>query len=163
MAMSTPEDFMRRAIELSRRKLADGERPFGAVIVRNAEILAEGSAQQLSTNDPTAHAEIVAIRAAANALGTNDLSECDLYTSCEPCPMCTGAIWYGRLRKTYYANVTADFEALGRTTQRTAADDAVLPIEQRPRYERLLAGEARQVLEDWKKSPEFTAAMQRST
>jgi guanine deaminase len=161
--MSTPEDFMRRAIELSRRKLADGERPFGAVIVRNGEIIAEGSAQQLSTNDPTAHAEIVVIRAAAKARGTNDLSDCDLYTSCEPCPMCTGAIWYARLRKVYYANVTADFAALGRTTQQTAVEEARLPIEQRPRYERLLAGEAQKVLDDWKKSPEFAAAMQRST
>jgi guanine deaminase len=161
--MQKSEEFMRRAIELSRQKLVDGERPFGAVIVRGSEIIAEGSAQQLSTNDPTAHAEIVAIRAAAKALGTNDLSECDLYTSCEPCPMCAGAIWYGRLRKTYYANVTADFEALGRTTQRAAAEETAAPITQRPRYERLLASEARKVLDDWQKTAEFTAAMQRST
>ena len=159
----TVEDLMRRAIAMSRMKLAAGERPFGCVIARDGTIVAEGAAQQLATNDPTAHAEIVAIRSAARTLGSNDLSGCDLYTSCEPCPMCAGAIWYARIRNVYYANVTADFEALGRTTQRIAAEEVSIPIEQRTRYARLLADEAVEVLHEWKAMPEFAAAIERAT
>ena len=147
--MPTHEDFMRRAIALSRRKLALGERPFGAVVVRDGQIIGEGSAQQVSTNDPTAHAEITAIRQAAHALGTNDLSGCTIYTSCEPCPMCTAVIWYTGIDATYYANVRTDFNMSGRDTA-SVVEQTCAPLDRRKRpHIRLLAAEAYQVLEDW--------------
>ena len=82
--------------------------PFGAVIVRNSEIIASGHNEVLKTNDPTAHAEITAIRRASEALGTFDLSECILYTSCYPCPMCMGAIFWARIPTVYYASSMDD-------------------------------------------------------
>ncbi len=82
--------------------------PFGAVIVRNGEIIASGHNEVLKTNDPTAHAEITAIRRASEALGTYDLSECILYTSCYPCPMCMGAIFWARIPTVYYASSMDD-------------------------------------------------------
>lgn len=88
-------------------KRGDGG-PFGAVIVRNGEILASGHNEVLKTNDPTAHAEITAIRRASEALSTFDLSECILYTSCYPCPMCMGAIFWARIPTVYYASSMDD-------------------------------------------------------
>ncbi|HEY3861523.1 MAG TPA: nucleoside deaminase [Verrucomicrobiae bacterium] len=107
-------DFMRAAIELAtqhmRRK--DGG-PFGALVTRGGEILAQGWNKVTSTNDPTAHAEIIAIRAAASAVGTHELRGCVLYTSCEPCPMCLGAAWWSRLDRIVYAGARADAAAAG--------------------------------------------------
>lgn len=101
--------FLNRAIELSRIGMEKGEGgPFGAVIVRDGEIIAEGNNQVLATNDPTNHAEVVAIRRATEKLGRFDLSDCELYTSCEPCPMCLGAIYWARPKKVYYANTKHD-------------------------------------------------------
>jgi guanine deaminase len=105
---------LRRAIELARdsaSSLAGG--PFGAVIVRGEEIIAEGTNQVTTTNDPTAHAEVMAIREACRRLGTFRLSGCDLYTSCEPCPMCLGAIYWARLDRIYYAATRDDAAAAG--------------------------------------------------
>ena len=102
-------DFMTQAIELSRTGMRAGEGgPFGAVIVQDGEIIAEGNNQVLMTNDPTAHAEVVAIRRACAKLGRFDLSDCELYTSCEPCPMCLGAIYWARPKAVYYANTKRD-------------------------------------------------------
>jgi guanine deaminase len=103
------EKFMRRAIELSRthmQKQAGG--PFGAVIVKDGKIVAEGWNQVTSTNDPTAHAEVTAIRNACKALGNFDLSGTELYTSCEPCPMCLSAAYWARVSKIYFAATRAD-------------------------------------------------------
>lgn len=106
--------FMKRAVALSLEKMrADQGGPFGAVIVREGEIIAEGWNQVTSTNDPTAHAEIVAIRRACDALGLFNLQDCDIYTSCEPCPMCLGAIYWARLRRVYFANTRADAAKIG--------------------------------------------------
>ncbi len=100
---------MQRAIELSKQGMRAGEGgPFGAVIVQNGQIIAEGNNQVLLTNDPTAHAEVVAIRRACANLGRFDLSDCELYTSCEPCPMCLGAIYWARPKAVYYANTKQD-------------------------------------------------------
>jgi tRNA(Arg) A34 adenosine deaminase TadA len=105
---------MKRAVALSLEKMrADQGGPFGAVIVREGEIIAEGWNQVTSTNDPTAHAEIVAIRRACDALGLFNLQDCDIYTSCEPCPMCLGAIYWARLRRVYFANTRADAAKIG--------------------------------------------------
>lgn len=107
--MDIAEEFLIRAIELSRQGMMQGSGgPFGCVIVKDGEIIGEGSNQVLSSNDPTAHAEIVAIRNACTALGTFQLNGCDVYTSCEPCPMCLGAIYWARPSRVIYANTKAD-------------------------------------------------------
>ena len=94
------EDHMRRAIALSLDMMRSGRGgPFGAVVVKNDKIVAEGFNQVTSRNDPTAHAEVVAIRLACEALDTFDLTGCEIFTSCEPCPMCLGAIYWARLGK----------------------------------------------------------------
>ena len=95
------EELMRKAIELSIENVANGGGPFGAVIAKDGEIIATGANRVTSQCDPTAHAEVSAIRAAASKLGTFNLSGCEIYTSCEPCPMCLGAIYWARLDKMY--------------------------------------------------------------
>jgi tRNA(Arg) A34 adenosine deaminase TadA len=108
------DKFMQRAAALSLEMMrANSGGPFGAVIVRDGEIIAEGWNQVTATNDPTAHAEIVAIRRACAALGSFNLPECDIYTSCGPCPMCLGAIYWARLRRIHFANTRADAAKLG--------------------------------------------------
>jgi tRNA(Arg) A34 adenosine deaminase TadA len=110
--MST--EFMRRAIALALENVRSGRGgPFGAVIVKDGRILAEGANRVTSTNDPTAHAEIVAIRKACRALNDFQLAGCDLYTTCEPCPMCFGAIYWARPARLIYACTAADAAAAG--------------------------------------------------
>ena len=104
---------MRKAIELSIENVANGGGPFGAVIAKNGEIIATGVNRVTASCDPTVHAEVSAIRAAAAKLGTFDLSGYELYTSCEPCPMCLGAIYWARLDKMYYANNKTDAKNIG--------------------------------------------------
>ena len=104
---------MRRAIELSLRNVAEGGGPFGAVVARGGEIVAEGVNRVTAQCDPTAHAEVAAIRAAARKLGTFDLSGCDIYASCEPCPMCLGAIYWARLDRLFYAATKDDAARAG--------------------------------------------------
>lgn len=105
---------MREAIRLSVEKMEAGfGGPFGAVVVRDGEIIARGYNNVLATNDPTAHAEVDVIRKACQALGTFQLTDCELYTSCEPCPMCLGAIYWARPRKVYYANSKEDAAKAG--------------------------------------------------
>lgn len=104
----TKEELMRKAIELSIDNVANGGGPFGAVIARNGEIIATGVNRVTAQCDPTAHAEVSAIRAAATQLRTFNLSGCEIYTSCEPCPMCLGAIYWARLDKIYFANNQQD-------------------------------------------------------
>ena len=97
--------FLKRAIELSKLGMQSGSGgPFGCVIVKDEEIIGEGYNMVISTNDPTAHAEVVAIRNACKKLSAYQLSECDVYTSCEPCPMCVGAIYWARPKRVVYAN-----------------------------------------------------------
>lgn len=102
------EGFMREAINLSIRNIDENGGPFGAVIVKDGEIIARGVNRVTSNNDPTAHAEVNAIREAAQKLGTFDLKGCEIYSSCEPCPMCLGAIYWAHLDKLYYANTKKD-------------------------------------------------------
>jgi guanine deaminase len=107
--MSSPQEFMSEAVRLSlenMQKNAGG--PFGAVIVKDGEIVGRGRNKVTSTNDPTAHAEVSAIRDACTNLKTFDLSGCEIYTSCEPCPMCYGAISRARIQKIWYANTGKD-------------------------------------------------------
>ena len=109
----TSEELMRRAIELSENSVLNGGGPFGAVIAKDGEIVAEGSNKVTIDNDPTAHAEVCTIRNACQKLGTFDLSGCVIYTSCEPCPMCFGAIYWAHLDKIYYANERKDAGKIG--------------------------------------------------
>lgn len=107
------EDFMRKAIELSIENVKNGGGPFGAVIVKDGEIVATGVNRVTANHDPTAHAEVSAIRAACEKLGTFDLEGCEIYTSCEPCPMCLGAIYWAHLDKIYYGNNKTDAARIG--------------------------------------------------
>ena len=149
------EGFMRRAIALSRQGMeADRGGPFGAVVVADGRIVAEGWNQVTSTNDPTAHAEVVAIRNAGAALGRFDLRGCEVYTSCEPCPMCLAALYWARVDRVYYANDRVDAARIG-------FDDAAfyrevtLPIEGRSlAMVRLLPTEARAVFDAWERKPD---------
>lgn len=126
---------MRRAIVLSVDNVRNGGGPFGAVITRNGEVVATGVNRVTANDDPTAHAEVSAIRNAAEALGTFDLSDCEIYTSCEPCPMCLGAIYWARLKKVYFANNKTDAKNIG-------FDDSFIYDELAlPRQERKLASE----------------------
>jgi guanine deaminase len=106
--------FMARAIQLSIDNVNSGRGgPFGAVVVKEGTIVAEAANQVTATNDPTAHAEVLAIREACRKLGVFDLEGCEIYTSCEPCPMCLGAIYWARLSRIYFANAGADACGIG--------------------------------------------------
>jgi guanine deaminase len=108
------EKFMSRAIELAQHGIdANDGGPFGCIIVRNGEIIAEGNNRVTSTNDPTAHAEVVAIRNACEKLGTFQLDDCVIYTSCEPCPMCLGAIYWARPKQIFYGCTREDAAEIG--------------------------------------------------
>lgn len=104
---------MQYAVALSRKGMEQGDGgPFGSIVVRGEEIVGEGWNQVLCENDPTAHAEVMAIRDACKRLGTFQLTDCEIYTSCEPCPMCLGAIYWARPSKVYYANTKEDAAAI---------------------------------------------------
>ena len=108
------DTFMARALALSLENVRSGRGgPFGAVIVRGGKIIAEGVNSVTATNDPTAHAEMVAIREACRKLQSFELAECEIYTSCEPCPMCLGAIYWARPARVYFANSAADAAQAG--------------------------------------------------
>ncbi len=151
----TAEDCMRRAIALSFETMnAAGGGPFGAVIAQDGKIIAEGSNLVTSTNDPTAHAEVVAIRRACASLGRFDLRGAEIFTSCEPCPMCLAAIYWARLDRIHFANDRADAAAIG------FDDDFLyreipLPLAARsiPTL-RLLAAEARAAFTAWDAKPD---------
>ena len=104
--------FMKMAIELSIENIDEGGGPFGAVIVRNGKLIAKGSNRVVPNNDPTAHAEVVAIRNACRELQTFDLSGCTVYASCEPCPMCLSAIYWAGIERVCYANTKRDAAAI---------------------------------------------------
>jgi guanine deaminase len=106
--------FMARAIQLSLDNVLSGQGgPFGAVVVKGGSIIAEGVNRVTATNDPTAHAEVVAIREACSKLASFELKDCEIYTSCEPCPMCLGAIYWARIARIYFGNLAADASTIG--------------------------------------------------
>lgn len=111
--MAYKEKYMRRAIALSAENMDNNGGPFGAVIVKDDEIVAEGGNRVTDNCDPTAHAEVNAIRNAAKRLRTFDLSGCEIYTSCEPCPMCLGAIYWAHIDRIYFANTKEDAKKIG--------------------------------------------------
>ena len=105
-------EFMKKAIELSIENINKGGGPFGCVIVKDNKIIAEGSNKVTTTNDPTAHGEIIAIREACKKLNDFSLNGCELYSTCEPCPMCLSAIYWARINKIYYANTREDAQKI---------------------------------------------------
>jgi len=124
------EEFMREAIELSIKNVDTNGGPFGAVIVKEGKIIARGINKVTSNNDPTAHAEVNAIREAAAKLGAFDLKGCEIYSSCEPCPMCLGAIYWARLDKLYYANTKQDAKEID-FDDSFIYEELELPVEKR--------------------------------
>ena len=152
--MSNPnEEFMREAIRLSMENVESGKGgPFGAVIVKHGMIIARGANEVTSSNDPTAHAEVVAIRKACKELGSFQLDDCEIYCSCEPCPMCLGAIYWARPKAIYYANTKTDAAEID-------FDDQFIYAEiERPIGERelithqIMRDEALMAFEKWKSS-----------
>ena len=145
----THEELMRKAIELSEENVSNGGGPFGAVIARNGEIIATGVNRVTSEHDPTAHAEVSAIRAACKKLGTFDLSGCDIYTSCEPCPMCLAAIYWSHIDKMYYGSNKADAKRIG-FDDSFIYDEIALSSESRKlSSESMLREEAARAFEMW--------------
>jgi guanine deaminase len=154
-AMNRETQFMLEAIRLSGNAIAGSEGgPFGCVIVKGEEVIGRGWNKVTSTNDPTAHAEVVAIREACTFLGTFQLNDCEVFTSCEPCPMCMGAIYWARPKKVYYANTREDAAAIGFDDSFIYKELAV-PIEKRCiEMIRLASPEASLVFEAWKARPD---------
>ena len=138
--MEQNQNFMRRAIALADESVQRGGGPFGAVIVKDGEIVAEGSNSVTLLSDPTAHAEVTAIREACRQLGTFLLEGCTIYTSCEPCPMCLGAIYWAGIQRIYYGNTRKDAADIG------FADEFIYEELERPLEERRLP--IRQLLRD---------------
>lgn len=146
----TKEQIMREAIRLSEENVASGGGPFGAVIARDGLIVATGVNSVVGTGDPTAHAEVSAIRSACERLGTFDLSGCEIYSSCEPCPMCLGAIYWAHIDKIYYGNDRDDAKAIN-FNDSFIYDEFALPREKRQLpAEILLSNEAIRAFEMWK-------------
>jgi len=140
---------MRKAIQLSVNNIDNGGGPFGAVIVKDGKIIAEAANSVTNDNDPTAHAEVNAIRKASKLLNTFDLSDCQIYTSCEPCPMCLGAIYWARISKLYYA-ATKDDAAKADFDDSFIYKEFALPKDQRsiPSLQ-LMRDDAVKVFEAW--------------
>ncbi len=143
------EDFMRMAVQLAMENVDNGGGPFGAVIVRDDKVIATGVNRVTANHDPTAHAEVQAIREAGRVLDTFDLSGCEIYASCEPCPMCLSAIYWARIRKIYYGGTQHDAAAAG-------FDDAflykelTLPVAERALpAEEFMNDEAQKVFRKW--------------
>ena len=148
--MKEKKGFMREAIRLSIENMRAGNGgPFGAVIVKDGKIIARGFNQVTSSNDPTAHAEVVAIREACKVLNSFQLEDCEIYTSCEPCPMCLGAIYWARPSKMYYANTKKDAANIGFDDQ-FIYEELDLPLDKRQlSAEQLLQDEAIVAFTEW--------------
>jgi tRNA(Arg) A34 adenosine deaminase TadA len=152
--MSNEQKFMKEAILVSMENIQDGGGPFGAVVVKNGEIIARSGNSVTRDNDPTAHAEINAIRAAARALNSFDLSGCVIYSSCEPCPMCLSAVYWARIDRIYYGNNRYDAAEIGFDDNflyeelRKDLDERSIPIEQLERDEALKTFATWRELED---------------
>ncbi|HYC83427.1 MAG TPA: nucleoside deaminase [Candidatus Paceibacterota bacterium] len=143
------EKFMAEAIKLSRESVASGGGPFGAVIVKNGEIVGRGINRVTVFNDPTAHGEIVAIREACKNLNSFQLDDCVIYTSTEPCPMCLGAIYWARPKAVYFANTKDDAAAIG-FDDAFIYDELDTPYESRKiPFRQMMREEALEAFKDW--------------
>ena len=141
---------MREAIALSRANVREGKGgPFAAIVVKDGAVLARGTNLVTSTNDPTAHAEIVAIREACRTLGSFQLEGCDIYTSCEPCPMCLGAIYWARPRSVFFANTRDDAAAIGFDDRFIYDEFSVADTDRKIPMHQLLREEALEAFREW--------------
>ncbi len=155
--MTREEIFMAEAIQLAKNGIhANQGGPFGCIVVKGEEIIGRGNNKVTSTNDPTAHAEVVAIRDACNNIGTFQLEDCEIYTSCEPCPMCLGAIYWARPKVIYYANTRQDAAAIG-------FDDSMIYEEMNKKYsdrkipiKSLSREDALMIFNEWKNKEDKT-------
>jgi tRNA(Arg) A34 adenosine deaminase TadA len=143
--------FMQMAVDLSRDGMKSGKGgPFGCVVVKNGRVVGQGSNEVLLTNDPTAHAEVVAIRDACKNLGTFQLDGCEIFASCEPCPMCMGAIYWARPDRVYFANTKTDAAEIG-FDDKFIYEEIELPLSDRKiPFEQLAVAEAKKVFIEWK-------------
>lgn len=148
--MATRDSFMRRAISLASQNVRDGlGGPFGSVVVRDGEIIGEGVNRVTSSCDPTAHAEMLAIRTASAKLGNFDLSGCEIYTSCEPCPMCLSAIYWAKLDRMFYGNTIVEADAIGFSDEFLYKEIALSTEERELEATRLLEEEALESFNLW--------------
>jgi guanine deaminase len=149
------EKFMREAIRISIQKMrTDYGGPFGAVVVRRGKIVGRGWNQVTSTNDPTAHAEVTAIRDACKRLKTFQLDDCALYTSCEPCPMCLSAIYWARLKKVFYGNTRKDAAKIDFDDDLIYREVARSISRRKIPMKQLLRTEALAAFKEWKSKPD---------
>ena len=149
--MDYNEKFMRKAIALSVDNIKNGGGPFGAVIVKDGKIIATGVNRVTANTDPTAHAEVNVIRKASKKLGTFDLAGCEIYTSCEPCPMCLGAVYWAHLDKMYYGNTKADAKNIGFDDSFIYDEIELKPENRKVKTIQLLSEEAIIAFEAWTK------------
>ncbi len=154
--MASREDLMREALRLARESVAAGGGPFAALVVKDGAVVAAATNRVVPDRDPTAHAEVLAIREACRRLGTFRLDGCEIYASCEPCPMCAGAIAWARLSRVLYAGTRDEAAAAGFDDARLWAEIAVPPERRSVPAERLLAGEARAPFDAWTAKPDRT-------
>lgn len=150
------KELMMRAIRLSEESVKNGGGPFGAVIAKDGEVVAEASNCVTLHCDPTAHAEVSAIRKAAEKMKTFDLSGCSIYTSCEPCPMCLGAIYWAHLDKIFYANDRKDAAAIGFDDDFIYKELELAPEKRKKPSEILLRDEASKAFRMWKEKTDKT-------
>lgn len=146
--------FMIVAIETALRNIDSGGGPFGAVIVRDGKIISRSGNQVTLRNDPTAHAEMIVIRKASVKLGKWDLSDCELYCTCEPCPMCLGAIYWAHIPKVYYGSNREDAEHAGFDDSFIYDEITAEHDKRRIKMQNLMKGEALKCFEKWKKLPD---------
>jgi tRNA(Arg) A34 adenosine deaminase TadA len=145
----TDNDFLIKAVKLAEKGIEKGSGPFGAVVVRNGEIISEAVNNVVSAKDPTAHAEITAIRKASKILGTHDLGSCILYSSCEPCPMCLGAIYWSGIKKVLFAADRKDAAAAGFSDKYIYDEITLSPENRHVRFDRLSEVDGTSVFRIW--------------
>lgn len=143
------KELMARAIRMAEESVERGGGPFGAVIARGGDIVAEAANSVTIDHDPTAHAEVRAIKLAAERLGTHDLSGCEIFTSCEPCPMCLGAIYWARLDRIFYACDRGDAARAGFDDDFIYREIGLAPGERSKPAETMMSGEAKRAFEMW--------------
>lgn len=143
--------FLRRAIEIAGEGIMKGGGPFGAIVSKNGIILSEAYNRVVQTNDPTAHAEILAIRQAATLLGSHDLSDCTLYSSCEPCPMCLGAIYWSSIKKVVYNCDRTDAEEAGFSDKLIYEELLLDPAERKIEFMHLNDTVGKEIFSKWDK------------
>ena len=148
--MKSNEDYLRQAIALAVENVSSGQGgPFGALVVKDKQVLASGTNLVTLTNDPTAHAEVMAIRAACQATGSHSLEGCDVYASCEPCPMCLGAIYWSRASNIYFASTREDAADAGFDDAAIYRELALPPELRRIRCVNLLRAEGKEAFLKW--------------